>query len=99
MAFRFKLGAWSGALLLLLSPVTRAGGEKATDLVVVADTRVLGGFNRYLADLYNHDLWLFAIHAVVLTTILGGTLGLLMDAIMKRIGIDLGHKKTAQREH
>jgi hypothetical protein len=63
--------------------------EEATDLVVVADTRVLSGFSLYLANLYNENVWMFAIWAVVLTALLGGFLGLTMDAIMSRIGLDL----------
>jgi hypothetical protein len=74
-----------------------AGGEKATDLVVVADTRTLSGFSWYLAQLYNEDPWMFAVWAVVLTTLLGVGLGVLMDIIMSRIGLDLG--KAGHVEH
>jgi hypothetical protein len=71
--------------------LARAGGEGAADLVVVADTRVLSGFSLYLANLYNEDVWMFAVWAVVLTALLGGFLGILMDAFMSRIGLDLSH--------
>lgn len=95
-----RLNPWgaAGSLLFCLSASASAGGEKAADLVVVADTRVLEGINRYLADIYNHDMWLFAVYAVLFTSLLGVSLGLLMDQIMKRIGIDLGRKKTPQQE-
>ena len=90
MMRRLKIGAVGGALGALLPSLARAaGGGEATDLVVVADTRVLKGFSLYLANLYNENVWMFALWAVVLTALLGGTLGVLMDAIMSRIGLDL----------
>jgi hypothetical protein len=79
------------AALWCLVPVWAwAAGGGATELVVVADTRGLGGFNFYLATLYNQNMWLFATWAVVLTSLLGVCLGLLMDVVMSHIGLDLG---------
>ena len=88
------------AALLSLLPVWAwaAGGGGASELVVVADTRGLGGFNFYLATLYNQNMWLFATWAVVLTSLLGVCLGLLMDLIMSHIGLDLG-KGASHVEH
>jgi len=87
------------ALLITLVPAWAwASGEAATDLVVVADTRSLHGFNLYLATVYNQNKWLFAIWAVLITTGLGVCLGLLMDVIMSRIGLDLG-KSAGHIEH
>ena len=83
-------GGIFGALAVLWPRLAMAGGEKATDLVVVADTRALSGFNGYLAGLYSERPWVFAVWAVVLTTLMGVALGLLMDVIMSRIGLDLG---------
>ena len=91
MMRRLKIGAVGGALGALLPSLARAGGEAATDLVVVADTRVLSGFSLYLANLYNENVWMFAVWAVVLTALLGGFLGVSMDAFMSRIGLDLSH--------
>jgi hypothetical protein len=88
MTRRLKIGAVGAALGVLLPSLARAA-EEATDLVVVADTRVLKGFSLYLANLYNENVWMFAIWAVVLTAFLGGFLGLSMDAIMSRVGLDL----------
>jgi len=86
------------ALLSLLPAWAWAAGGKATDLVVVADTRALHGLNLYLATLYNQNMWLFATWAVVLTTVLGVLLGVIMDLIMSRIGLDLG-KSAGHVEH
>ena len=90
MTRRLKIGALAGALAALLPGLAHAA-EGAADLVVVADTRVLKGFSLYLANLYNENVWMFAIWAVVLTALLGGFLGVSMDAIMSRIGLDLSH--------
>lgn len=84
------------AVLSALPGLALAAGEKAVDLVVVADTRMLSGWNAYFATLYNEDMWLFAIWAVVLTTAMGMGLGLLMDFIMKRTGIDLTSRKLVE---
>ena len=97
MMRRFKIGALAGALGALLPSLARAA-EGASDLVVVADTRVLKGFSLYLANLYNENVWMFAVWAVVLTALLGGILGVSMDLIMSRIGLDLG-KSGGHVEH
>lgn len=89
MTRRLEIGAVGGALAALLPGLAHAA-EGAADLVVVADTRVLSGFSLYLANLYNDNVWMFAVWAVVLTALLGGTLGVSMDAIMSRVGLDLG---------
>jgi len=85
-----------GALLACIPGWVWAGGEKAQEIVVVADTRNLRGFNLYIAGLYNENMWLFATWAVLLTTALGVLLGLLMDFLMTRTGLDLG--KTSKKE-
>jgi hypothetical protein len=86
------------AALYLLSPASAwAAGEKASLLVVVADTRrVPSGILRYFADLYNSDPWMFAIWAAVLTALYGAFLGFLMDFIMSRTGLDLKSRKIIE---
>ena len=74
-----------------------AAGEKATNLVVVADTRrVSSGILKYFGDLYNTNSLLFAFWAVVLTALLGAILGFLMDRIMLRTGLDLKSRKIVE---
>ena len=73
-----------------------AAGEKADNIVVVADTRRVSGFMKYLSNLYNTDIWMFAIWAVVLTAALGCILGFLMDFIMERTGLDLKSRKIIE---
>ncbi|MBU1276409.1 MAG: hypothetical protein KJ720_13620 [Proteobacteria bacterium] len=98
MVKKISAASLVAALLSLLPAWAWAAGGAATDLVVVADTRALHGFNLYLAELYNQDMWMFATWAVVLTSVLGVGLGLLMDLIMSHVGLDLG-KSAGHVEH
>ena len=86
------------SLVLALWPeLVRAAGGGGSEIIVVADTRQLTGFLLYIANLYNENIWMFALWSVLLTTALGATLGILMDFIMSRTGLDLG--KTHKVEH
>lgn len=84
-------------MLTLVPQLALAAGPKAAELVVVADTRVLdSGIMLYFADLYNTNILLFAVWAVVLTAGYGVFLGLLMDMIMSRTGLDLKSRKIVE---
>jgi hypothetical protein len=84
------------AMALLPSWALAAGGG-ARDLVVVADTRLLhAGFMKYLANLYNEDVMLFALWSVVLVTVAGSVLGVTMDVVMKATGLDLTKRKIVE---
>lgn len=69
-----------------------AGPAKpASKLVNVADTRALGsGLTRYVADVYNSSLWLFALLVVVTMAGMGLVLGWACDRLMGLLGINLG---------
>ena len=82
--------------VLLLPTWALAGGGSASHIVVVADTRRVSGFLKYLSNLYNTDIWMFAVWAVVLTAALGCILGFLMDFIMERTGLDLKSRKIVE---
>jgi len=81
---------------LLWPSFALAAGGKASNIVVVADTRRVTGFLKYLSNLYNTDIWMFAVWAVILTVVLGCTLGFLMDFIMERTGLDLKSRKIIE---
>jgi hypothetical protein len=82
---------------LLLPALAFGAGGPASMLVVVADTRrVDGGIERYFANLYNTNILLFAIWAVVLTAAWGAILGVIMDFIMSRTGLDLKSRKIIE---
>ena len=90
-------------ILALLAPsALLAAGPKASDLVVVADTRVLAGdgyytqFMKYMANAYNTDMVLFATWCTVLTAAYGAFLGFLMDFLMSRTGLDLKSRKILE---
>jgi ABC-type Fe3+ transport system permease subunit len=100
-----RLKAWIviGVILGFLLPgVALAGGDKASELIVVADTRVLTDtgyytqFMHYLADAYNANILVFAIWCTVLTAIYGAILGFLMDFLMSRTGLDLKSRKILE---
>lgn len=77
--------------------ILAAGGGEASEIVVVADTRVISnGILRYFADVYNSNIVLFAVWSVVLTAAYGGFLGFLMDRIMSRTGLDLKSRKIVE---
>lgn len=78
------LAAWVPAA------VWAGGGEKQGQLVHVADTRGLEGFNLFLANLYNTDRVLFTLVTLAVTAVMGVVLGYLMDLIVNLIGLDLG---------
>jgi hypothetical protein len=83
--------------LAALPQLALAGGGGATELVVVADTRVIGNsIMLYFADLYNTNILLFAVWAVVLTAAYGCFLGVLMDKIMGLTGLDLKSRKIVE---
>ncbi|MEE4111271.1 MAG: DVU0150 family protein [Desulfobacteraceae bacterium] len=90
---------WTGicsALWLFLPSLVLASGDKATNIVVVADTRRVTGVLHYFADLYNSNIVMFAVWTVVLTVAMGCTLGFLMDFIMARTGLDLKSRKIIE---
>lgn len=90
------LAAVTMALTMIPDALWAAGG-KASELVVVADTRVLGdGVMRYFADLYNTNITMFAVWAVVLTAVYGCMLGVLMDKLMALTGLDLKSRKIVE---
>ncbi|MDP4978844.1 MAG: hypothetical protein NWQ21_05265 [Desulfobacterales bacterium] len=84
------------AYLLVPEVLWAAGGGGDAPIVVVADTRVVHGILHYFSNLYNTNLLLFAIWAVVLTAAYGGFLGLIMDKLMGLTGLDLKSRKIVE---
>lgn len=93
---KWMAGAAAGFLAMIPSWALAAGG-KASDLVVVADTRVIDSMIlKYFSNLYNFNVVLFAVWAVVLTAAYGCFLGVLMDMVMARTGLDLKSRKIVE---
>jgi len=96
----FSVACWPGYKLLLgllvfffcLGPALAAGGGKpATTLINVVDTRDMEpGLARWIADLYNGDLWLFGLVVVLVMACQGAVLGLAFDRLIGLLGIKLG---------
>jgi hypothetical protein len=82
----------TGAIGVILTQALMAAPAKpATKLVNVADTRDLApGFNRFIADVYNDNLWLFGGLVVVVMVTMGLVLGLVTDKLVGLLGINLG---------
>ena len=93
----FKIVSFVTLSWLALPQLLWAAGEKAEELVVVADTRVIdNSIMHYFANLYNTNILLFAVWAVVLTAAYGCFLGWLMDVIMSRSGLDLKSRRIVE---
>jgi hypothetical protein len=84
------------ACLMVPEVLWAAGGGGDAPIVVVADTRVVHGVLHYFSNLYNTDILLFAIWAVVLTAAYGGFLGFVMDKLMGLTGLDLKSRRIVE---
>jgi hypothetical protein len=80
------------AIAILLPGIAAAGGGKpATKVYNVADTRSLEpGLAKWIADVYNGNLWVFGLLVVVVMAGMGLILGFGMDRLLKLLGINLG---------
>ncbi|MBM4136864.1 MAG: hypothetical protein FJ241_08550 [Nitrospira sp.] len=83
-------------LIAVLPQIALAAGEKATPLVIVADTRRFTGWEAWFSNLYNESHIYFALLTVAVIPIVGVILGLLADVVMSRIGIDLHSRELAE---
>jgi len=81
-------------LLLLAAPLLSAA--ETAQIVIVADSRKFHGLRAWWANLYNDSHFYFALMTIILIPLVGMILGLLADAAMGRLGIDL--KSRALRE-
>jgi hypothetical protein len=78
-------------VLLASSPALASGGKPATKLVNVADTRVMEpGLVKWIADVYNENLWLYGLMVVLIMAGMGAVLGFGFDRLIGLLGIDLG---------
>jgi hypothetical protein len=82
--------------LFVISDIALASGEKASPLVIVADTRRLTGWEAWFANLYNESHLYFALLTVAIIPIVGVILGLLADLVMSHIGIDLKSRELSE---
>jgi hypothetical protein len=89
-ALRYLIPAFLGFGSLLVPDLVMAAGGKADMLIHVADTRIVQSSTTiFFLELYNRDPFMFGVWCTIITALLGGTLGVTTDFIMKRTGIDL----------
>ena len=89
-AIRYLIMAFLTFGALFVPDMVQAAGGKADMLIHVADTRMVqSSYTIFFLDLYNRDPFMFGLWCTVITALLGGSLGLITDFIMKRTGIDL----------
>jgi hypothetical protein len=81
-----------GAILAMAARAAAAAPAEGR-LVHVADTRHLDGFNLFVANLYNTDRLLFSLFSLAMTAVLGLTLGIVMDALVSQLGLDLRRRE------
>jgi hypothetical protein len=82
--------------LMVMPDVVLAAGEKASLLVIVADTRKLTGWEAWFANLYNESHLYFTIVTVIAIPVIGVLLGLIADLVMTNIGIDLKSRELSE---
>ncbi|MBU1054289.1 MAG: hypothetical protein KKC46_10715 [Proteobacteria bacterium] len=92
----FKLTGMITMTFLVIANAALAGGEKASLLVIVADTRKLSGWEAWFANLYNESHVYFTILTVVSIPIIGVIFGVIADLVMSRIGIDLKSRELSE---
>jgi len=85
------IGFIAAVIFLLPTSAWAGGGKPATKIYNVADTRGMDpGLSKWIADLYNSNLWLFGIVVVVIMAGMGLILGFGMDKFVSLLGINLG---------
>lgn len=92
-----RILAFLAAALLSIPDLVMAAGGKAEALIVVADNRVVNwSVTKWWLDLYNTDPLMFGVWCIIITAVLGVTLGFITDQIMKYSGIDLTSRKIVE---
>jgi hypothetical protein len=88
---KLRVPGWAAALTLIAGQALAAGGKPATKLINVADTRAMGpGIARWIAEVYNDNLWLYGLLVVVTMALMGSILGFGFDRLVSMLGINLG---------
>jgi hypothetical protein len=81
---------------LLLPEIAMASGPAVAQLVLVADTRKLTGWQSWWANLYNESHFLFALVTIIVIPLVGLMFGIAADLIMSHIGLDLKSRDLAE---
>lgn len=87
---------WGSLIFFLLPGIALAAGPKVANLVIVADTRKLGSWQAWWANLYNESHVYFTLVTVLIIPIVGFIFGVLADLVMGSLGIDLKSRELAE---
>lgn len=79
---------------LICLPVIANEEGKVEALKKTIDVSKLSGFNLFLANLYNENMWLYAIVSILSMALLGVILGGLTESLLAKMGL-----KTSKMEH
>ena len=81
---------------LLFAEEALAAGDKASPIVIVADTRGLNHWAQWWANLYNESHLYFTILTVITIPVVGLIFGILADLVMGLIGLDLKSRELSE---
>jgi hypothetical protein len=81
---------------LLFAQAALAAGDKASPIVIVADTRGLSGWAQWWANLYNESHLYFTLVTVITIPVVGLIFGILADLLMSLIGLDLRSRELSE---
>lgn len=89
---------WALTALVLFAPgwALAAAKDGGGNVVIVADTRKLDGIMAWWANMYNESHLEFTILTIIIIPVTGLIFGILADAVMSHIGIDLKTRKTSE---
>jgi MFS superfamily sulfate permease-like transporter len=77
-------------------PALALAADDESPIILVADTRKFYGWQAWWANLYNSSHFNFALATVIIIPVVGIILGVLADAAMSRLGIDLKNRTLAE---
>uniref|UniRef100_A0A7V4GA81 Uncharacterized protein n=1 Tax=Desulfobacca acetoxidans TaxID=60893 RepID=A0A7V4GA81_9BACT len=87
---------WALLALLVVPETLWAAAAKVDSMVIVADTRKLGPWAAWWANLYNESHVYFTLVTVIAVPVIGLIFGVLADLVMGHIGIDLKSRELAE---
>jgi len=96
---RFRKIKWARLVvpaLLFSRALTFGAGSPATSIVFVADSRGLTGWRAWVTNLYNENLFHFALLTVVVIPTLAVILGSITNFFLARSGINLKSRVLAE---
>lgn len=92
--FRLWLSTLTALVAVAFPGMALAAGGGGAPIVIVADTRRLEGLMAWWGGLYNESHLQFMLLTVALIPVIGVIFGVLADAVMGFVGLDLSSKSV-----